>query len=302
MIEPADLAEIFKALQPEDLDAVVVGGQAVNLWARRYFATEPELEQYLPFASEDLDFYGGRLEAAICGEVLGGQTILNQNFDPSPNAGVVMVEREEGRLRIDFLASVFGLSASEIGDTALPLTMNVRQGESVQLRVLHPVLCLEGKLRSAVGLPQQGRQDLKHLRISLCCVRGYLKEYLPNASERAGLKVVERVMSNATRDDGLNVWLNYGIEIETSIPKETLRELRSDKWQRFREIRLPQLEATIAKKRDRYRQVMASVTERRTNIQERRQSAERADSEARSTAETFGEWESAADEGAYGDL
>jgi hypothetical protein len=74
-LTPEGLREIFIDLQSASLDAVVVGGQAVNLWAYQYSEQAPELKQYLPFASEDLDFYGGRVEAMLCQDVLGGSSI-----------------------------------------------------------------------------------------------------------------------------------------------------------------------------------------------------------------------------------
>ncbi|MBK8001615.1 MAG: hypothetical protein IPK15_23655 [Verrucomicrobia bacterium] len=37
---------------------MLIGGQAVNYWAERYLAAEPELQKYLPFTSEDIDFKG----------------------------------------------------------------------------------------------------------------------------------------------------------------------------------------------------------------------------------------------------
>ena len=71
-LTPVDLREIFVDLQTAGLEAVVVGGQAVNLWAYQYYEASPKLKELLPLASEDLDFYGGRVEATLVGEVLGG--------------------------------------------------------------------------------------------------------------------------------------------------------------------------------------------------------------------------------------
>ena len=43
---PENLKEVFTALKAAGLDAVVVGGQAVNLWAVKYSTRLPELKQY----------------------------------------------------------------------------------------------------------------------------------------------------------------------------------------------------------------------------------------------------------------
>ena len=40
---------------------LLIGGQAVNYWAERYLATEPQLKSLQPFTSEDIDFKGGSL-------------------------------------------------------------------------------------------------------------------------------------------------------------------------------------------------------------------------------------------------
>ncbi|PSB43221.1 hypothetical protein C7B80_24880 [Cyanosarcina cf. burmensis CCALA 770] len=53
-LTPEDLRSIFLDLQSASLDAVVVGGQAVNLWATKYCDRSPQLKELLPFASEDL--------------------------------------------------------------------------------------------------------------------------------------------------------------------------------------------------------------------------------------------------------
>ncbi|URD53468.1 hypothetical protein [Chroococcidiopsis sp. CCNUC1] len=42
--------------------------------------------------------------------------------------------------------------------------------------MLHPVLCLEGKLKSLRGLPQWGRQDKKHVEMAILCVKEFVKD------------------------------------------------------------------------------------------------------------------------------
>jgi hypothetical protein len=72
-LTPKNLREILLQLQPEQLDVVLVGGQAINFWAELYYPKIESLSQYLPFASEDLDFLGGRLEVLSCQKILGGE-------------------------------------------------------------------------------------------------------------------------------------------------------------------------------------------------------------------------------------
>lgn len=257
-LTPTQLKEILLRLQEIPLDTVVVGGQAVNLWATRYYSQCPQLEQYLPFASEDLDFYGGKLEAIQCSTALGGRATLNENFDPSPNTGVVLVPFKNKQLRIDFLGSVFGLSDSEISDTALNIEGR-DELSGVRLKVLHPLLCLEGKLRALNSLPQGGRQDLKHALISVICLNAYLNEVLVTENPRSSLKLVERIFSVAMNEDGLNAWYRYGIEATEAIPLNEIRELNDEKWQRFNQIRLPIAIEQINRRREQYQNLMERV-------------------------------------------
>jgi hypothetical protein len=250
-LTPESLREILLLLQESQLEIVIVGGQAVNLWAYQYIQDNPQLQNYIPFASEDLDFYGGRVEASICQEILGGKLILNRDFDPSPNAGVLLIDYQERQLRIDFLASVYGLNDSEITGTAL--TFEGKDSlAGLRLKVLHPVLCFEGKLRCLRGLPQQGRQDLKHVKISLLCVQALLIDIIHNDSSRMGLKLVERVLKNAIREDGLSAWYRHNIDIISAIPLEIISQLNDEKWQKFSLIRLPKIIEQIHTKRNRY--------------------------------------------------
>ncbi|WP_310490315.1 hypothetical protein [Chamaesiphon sp. VAR_69_metabat_338] len=60
---PESLISLFQAIDREELDLILVGGQAINIWASYYADRVPALMDYIPFSSADLDFYGGKVEA-----------------------------------------------------------------------------------------------------------------------------------------------------------------------------------------------------------------------------------------------
>ncbi len=254
-LTPEDLRDVLIALQTAELDAVLVGGQAVNLWAYQYAETLPQLNELLPFASEDLDFYGGRVEAMLCHEVLGGKLNLDRDFDPGPNVGVVLVNRHDRTLRIDILGSVYGLNDAEIIGTAQSF-IGKQALTGISIKVLHPILCLEGKLRCLRGLPQQSRQDLKHVKILLLCVCQFLNTLSQKPDPRLALKLVERLMSSTLREDGLYAWFHHQILIETAIPIDRICHSDHEKWQRFYQQRWPQLINQLETKRQRYASVL----------------------------------------------
>ena len=259
-LTPDDLASLLSILQTSGLDSVVVGGQAVNFWAYQYYQDSEEWSRLLPFASEDLDFFGGKMEAIACAETLQSHAIrtqvsLNVDFEPTPNAGVVLAQYRGQTLRIDFLASVFGLNDAEICGTAI--TFEGKESlQGLSLKVLNPILCLEGKLKCLRGLPQGSRQDLKHVQLSLLCVREFLKEQCNEESPHSGLKLIERVMNSAITEDGLSAWYRHQVQVEVAAPVQQLQGFMSGPWQRFNQIRWPQVLEQIQIRRQRYRQIM----------------------------------------------
>lgn len=49
ILTPVDLHDVFVTLQALGLDAIVVGGQAVNLWAYQYQTQCRKLQDFMPF-------------------------------------------------------------------------------------------------------------------------------------------------------------------------------------------------------------------------------------------------------------
>jgi hypothetical protein len=174
---------------------------------------------------------------------------------------VLLVNREDKVLRIDVLASVFGLNDAEVVGSALPfIGKGILQG--IQIKVLHPILCLEGKLRCLRGLPQGSRQDLKHASMSVICAREMLKGLCNAEDPRIGLKPVERILDINLREDGLSAWYRNHLEVERAIPIEYLKQLSNEKWEKFCKVRFPQWVEQIREKRDRYLSVMKRIEDR----------------------------------------
>jgi hypothetical protein len=218
------------------------------------------LIEYLPFSSADLDFYGGKVEAIACQRILGGTIVLNRDFEPSPNTGVLVVPTASQPLRVDFLGSVFGIGDIELAQSAIVFEGRERLA-GVKVKILNPMLCLEGKLKAAIGLPQEGRQDLKHLRMSLLFVKEYIKDTIER-DVRQGLKLIERVAFNIWSDAGLNLWHRYGVEINSAIPNSVEIKTENPKWGKFVEIRLPQIQQETLKKRQKYLEIQQIMTSR----------------------------------------
>jgi hypothetical protein len=242
-----DLASVFRTLQADGWGAVLVGGQAVNLWACRYEQDTTEWHDLRPYTSRDLDYHGGLAEARLAMRVLHARGRLNTGMDPGPNAGVLQVPLPDGReLLVDILTGVYGVSAAEIERTAVSWS-GAGGLSDLTLRVIHPLLLIEAKTAALRGLPQASRQDAKHLCMLVLIVREWLREQL--AHPRSTFRVVERLVTCAASPDGLCAFAQ-GIDLIQSLP---LDDMRSDTgYAAFLDRRWPQLRDKLNDKRERH--------------------------------------------------
>jgi hypothetical protein len=246
-----ELASVFRSLQAAGWDAVLVGGQAVNIWACRYEQDAPAWHALRPYTSRDLDYHGGLAEARLAMQTLGARGRLNTGSDPSPNAGVLKVALPDGReLLVDILTGVFGLSAAEVERTAVAWSgTGVLAGLS--LRVIHPLLLLEGKAAALRGLPQRDRQDAKHLRLLVLIVSQWLREHLP--APRKVFRAVERLAVCSASPDGLHAFAQ-GIDLTHALPLDEMCAAAG--FAAFFQQRWPQLTEKITQKRERHLQAL----------------------------------------------
>jgi hypothetical protein len=73
------VARILELVQ--ETDAIVVGGQSLNIWAVHYLGHNPNLSSFAPFTSKDLDFYRNPAAAERLAEALGGTIYLPRPDD-----------------------------------------------------------------------------------------------------------------------------------------------------------------------------------------------------------------------------
>ncbi len=241
--ELAFVQEALDRLVAEGFTGVLVGGHAVNFWAGLYREMTPEWSELLPYTSEDVDFLGGRPEALLCKKLFGGVSNLNDGTDPSPQAGVILAPLNGTTIRFDIITSIIGVDSREAGKKAL-----TRPGvaPTASLRVLHPLHCLIGKTAALAQIPQVGRQDLKHLKLSTLVVHAFLMERLGEV--RPLLNSIEHIFDLAMNELGFRVWHRHGIELEKALPLEAIAAQSDERLQKFADIRLPQLVAQLKKR------------------------------------------------------
>lgn len=208
----------------ENIQVVLIGGQALNYWCLRY-GQRINLGDWLP-TSADVDFQGGREEAIACATKLGGIPRL-ATFDDMPgHVAVIVVPRREGDdVTIDFLDRPYGFTTARVVFDAAPrVPVPAISGGTVMLRIMHPIHCLKSRLHNVIGLP--GRYDNPHglnqLRASVQCARESIVEQLEEQKIRPAIDACKRVFDLAMHDRGLDVFHLRGIDIFEALPLHQL--------------------------------------------------------------------------------
>jgi len=152
---------------------VLIGGQAVNYWAERYFDAEPELQKYLPFTSGDIDFQGNRDDVKHIANQLELKPLFPAKVNLTALAGAIPLIIDQQPSSIEVVRSVPGIAPATADASAIAATF---RGQTI--RVLDPVSLLICKVNLALTVDQTNRQDVWHLKIMFLCVRKFLRELL----------------------------------------------------------------------------------------------------------------------------
>jgi hypothetical protein len=259
-VEAARVSELgYVAIRPIlakvadlDRDLVLVGGQAVNFWASVYEHKVPALEQAGPFTSRDIDFCGDERAVRRCAERLGGHARVATLDDATPNSGTVVFADDGGvRRSLDVLFAPFGLSASEVHDSAIAVDILDDAGAAtgVRFHVMHPVLSMESRVHNVAGLPdtydtERGRTQL---RASIVCALEFMRDVLGggfdfDSPKRTVLKLNERIFRFCMHDrDARELYRRHSA-------LDPARAILDDKRlsRTFYEKRLPQMRELLA--------------------------------------------------------
>jgi hypothetical protein len=141
-----DVEATFQALRSELPSLVVVGGQALNVWAARYRERIFD-DRQTPPTSKDVDLQGSAEVAIRCAGLVNGTIHFRKEFRSAP-AFIAWVEYTTLSgidTRLDFLANPYGLTANEVAGTAVSVG---------DLRIMHPLQCMKSRVFNVVEIPK----------------------------------------------------------------------------------------------------------------------------------------------------
>jgi hypothetical protein len=236
---PADFAPALATKEP----VLLVGGQAVNLWALYY---EDRTADLAPFVSRDADVLGDRATLTALGKSAGAKPQFFPLRPPSNEVGVVIAKDANGLpLLIEVLRYVHGASNEELREPAYTLGLGESQ---VLVQVPGPIALLQAKIANVVDLKQAGRQDTRHVAILVRLLPAYLEDLRKAAAEgrleeRKFVRFLERLLAVVTTKNARKVLTALTID-----PGKMFAGLNPDKLPKVRaflEQRLPRSQRAI---------------------------------------------------------
>ncbi len=226
---PEDFAPLLATKEP----VLLVGGQAVNLWAMYY---ETRTAALAPFVSRDVDVLGDRETLEALGKLSGTKPQFFPVKPPTNEIGVVIAKDHNGLpLLIEVLRYVHGVSNAELREPVYTFAL----GET-HVQVPSPIALLQAKIANVADIAQTGRQDARHVVI--------LTQVLPAYLEDLQKAVIEGRMEERKLIDFLERLLAV---VAAEKARKTLKELKLDARQFFVGLgdeKLPKLGSFIEKR------------------------------------------------------
>lgn len=239
----SDVEALLVKLADAAGSVVLVGGQAVNVWAEQYGDRVEELQASGPFTSKDIDFCGYRQDVERIAAKLGGTARIAGFDDHTPQVGTVTFDLRGVTRTIDIMANLTGLESEDVFKTSIPFQFLPEGGEPIEVPVMHPVLVLESRAHNVIASEKyRTAHGLGQLRASFYCAREFLKT-LCNEDVKKTLKWNERVFRFRKSTTGKRVATEYGVDafdalcIDARLPPA------------FLEKRYPQMQGEVAKLR-----------------------------------------------------
>lgn len=230
---PEDFSRYLATKEP----LLVVGGQAVNLWALLY---ENKTKDLAPFVSRDVDLLGDRKVLKEIAELAG----LKPNYfplkPPSNEVGYIAPKDEaNGMVVIEVLRWINGVSEDELMKASSTIGVGPKK---IPVRVPSPVHLLKAKLANLATIPQKGRQDARHVLILFRLIPAYLEQLLDSVSaevrtEREVVNLLGELLEIVTTDKNSEI-----LEALKLTPKSLFRGLPSKGFEKIAAFKKHQLQ------------------------------------------------------------
>jgi hypothetical protein len=171
---PGDFADALATPEP----VLLVGGQAINLWALYY---ENRTRNLAPFVSRDVDVLGDRQTLTELAKVVGAKPQFFPLKPPTNEIGVVIAHDSTGQpLLVEVLRTVHGVTNEELHASAFTMAIGANH---VPVQVPEPIALLKAKIANVSDIAQNGRQDGRHVVILVHLMPAFLTDLISAATQ-----------------------------------------------------------------------------------------------------------------------
>ena len=232
--EPRPLADFASLLATKE-PVLLVGGQAVNLWALYY---EDRTAELAPFVSRDVDILGDRDTLTALGKIAGTKPQFFPLRPPTNEVGVVVAKDPNGLpLLIEVLRHVHGVTNEDLREPVYTVAV----GET-RVQVPGPIALLQAKLANVADISQVGRQDARHVVILFRLVPAYLADLQKaviegRMEERKFLEFLERLLAIVSAKKCTKILTD--LQLDARVLFTELGDKRLSKLNSFLRKRLP---------------------------------------------------------------
>jgi hypothetical protein len=210
----------------EQVDAILVGGQSLAIWARLFLSHAPQIARVYSISSEDVDVYANAAAAkAFAANLQSARVFIPDPFDNSPNAAVVEGKLGEREIRIDFMRNILGVDPKSIKKNFVTLSRPAKDGgKPVNILILHPLDCLKSRLSNINDLHREDAHSISSARAAVMVLEAFIDQHLQRGEFRPAQAILMSVYY-VVRDRSLGrpSHVRFGID-----PGDILRRFRLD--------------------------------------------------------------------------
>ncbi len=239
---PDEFYPIFSRL-PKAGDAVICGGQAVNLLAA-IFLTPEELDEVLgeggSATSTDMDIIITKeLQQKIeCSADLKAREFTIKRFpDARQPISFAIIPDDMPETRIDVLRAIKGvhIEKDRVYEDALEI--------DAPYKVMNPVTLMIAKAENCASLDQSSpsgiRNDITHLKMLIPIVKNYLNESIEHCEpkskqeQRVIINHLKKLQKAAGTSGFIKGFETAGVRLRDAIPRKTIAESQLDALKSF---------------------------------------------------------------------
>lgn len=212
---------LFDLMQdvPPGVDLTLIGGAALVFYVNIYQDLYPENFEGLGTAgTKDLDFICIKEDAIKCQEHWGGNLIVPEPDNHTPEVAILCIERGGETVQIDFMEGLAGVNPAERALRGRELLVEKGGGA---LYSINEYMVLLNRVMNVMALRKTDRTTLQQLKQAMAVVKsaiqGLLDEGQPKLAARQAGEILKLAKAGSS---GMNLFQQHGIDLIQVVPED----------------------------------------------------------------------------------